>query len=238
MADSVALSALDWWAEAGVDTLVDDLPRDWLAAAPVAAAATTASRSDMPPVLPTPAAAVALPDTLEAFRAFLLADPFIPGPANARIDASGDPAAGIAVVVDMPEAEDRASGSLLSGEVGALFDRMLGAIKLERAQAYLIPFSPARPTTGRLSEAQLNALKPLLLHHLALAAPRKVLLLGDAPVQALLGQPAAKARDAEHALSIGTMRVPTVASIHPRLVSMKREWRPLIWADLQRFEKL
>ena len=237
MADSVALSALDWWAEAGVDTLVDDLPRDWLAAAPVATA-TAASLADVLPVLPTPAAAVTLPDTIEAFRTFLLAAPSIPGPANARIDAAGDPASGIAVVVDMPEAEDRTSGKLLSGEVGALFDRMLGAIKLERAQAYLIPFSPARPTTGRLSEAQIKALKPLLLHHLTLTAPRKILLLGDAPVQALLGQPAAKARDAEHVLSIGAMSVPTVASIHPRLVSMKREWRPLIWADLQRFEKL
>jgi len=41
MADSVALSALDWWAEAGVDTLADDLPRDWLTAAPISAAAET-----------------------------------------------------------------------------------------------------------------------------------------------------------------------------------------------------
>ena len=27
-----ALSALDWWREAGVDTLVDEEPRDWLRA--------------------------------------------------------------------------------------------------------------------------------------------------------------------------------------------------------------
>ena len=57
-------------------------------------------------------------------------------------------------------------------------------------------------------------------------------------MQALLGQPAAKMRDAEHQLPIGTQIVPTVATIHPRLVSLKREWRPLIWADLQRFESL
>lgn len=233
MADSVAMSALDWWAEAGVDTLADDSPRDWLAA--TANAATTAQ---IIPILPTPAAAVTLPETLAAMRALLLSDAAIPGPANARIDAAGDPASGVAVVVDMPEADDRASGSLLSGEVGALFDRMLGAIKLDRTQLYLIPFSPARPTTGRLSEAHIKALKPLLLHHLALAAPKKLLLLGDAPVQALLGQPAAKARDARHAVSIGGADLPAVATIHPRLVAMKREWRPLIWADLQRFETL
>lgn len=233
MADSVAVSALDWWAEAGVDTLADDLPRDWLAAP-----APAAPSAEIVPILPTPAAAVTLPETLEALRAFLLADAAIPGPANVRIDAIGDAASGVVVVVDMPEAQDRASGSLLSGEIGALFDRMLGAIKLERRQVYLIPFSPARPTTGRLSEAHIKALRPLLLHHLGLAAPRKLLLLGDAPVQALLGQPAAKARDAVHRVEIGGSDVPTVATIHPRLVAMKREWRPLIWADLQRFETL
>ena len=237
MIDGVALSALDWWAEAGVDMLADDSPRNWLAAAPVVPA-DDASVAEVLPVLPTPATSVILPETLDALRAFLLADAAIPGPANARIDAIGDPASGLVVVVDMPEAEDRISGSLLSGEVGALFDRMLGAIKLGREQIYLIPFSPARPTTGRLSEAHLKVLKPFLLHHLALVAPKKLLLLGDAPVQALLGQPAAKARDAEHRTSIGTKDVPTVATIHPRLVSMKREWRPLIWADLQRFEAL
>jgi len=237
MADSVALSALDWWAEAGVDTLADESPRDWLAAAP-APVSTIPARGETIPVLPTPATSVQLPDTLEALRAFLLADAAIPGPANARIDASGDPASAIAVVVDMPETEDRASGNLLSGEVGALFDRMMGAIKLERGQFYLIPFSPTRPTTGRLGEAHLKQLKPFLMRHLELAKPRKLLLLGDAPVQALLGRPAAKARDAEQSVSIGTLTVPTVATIHPRLVAMKREWRPLIWADLQRFEKL
>jgi DNA polymerase len=115
---------------------------------------------------------------------------------------------------------------------------MLGAIKLERGQIYLIPFSPARPTTGRLGEAQIKQLKPFLLHHIALARPRKLLLLGDAPAQALLGQPAAKVRDAVHQASVAALTVPTVATIHPRLVAIKREWRPLIWADLQKFEEL
>ena len=96
----------------------------------------------------------------------------------------------------------------------------------------------AAETTGRLSEAHIKALRPLLLRHLELAKPRKVLLLGDAPVQALLGQPAAKARDAAHDVQVGGSNVPVVATIHPRLVAMKREWRPLIWADLQRFETL
>jgi DNA polymerase len=234
MVDGVALSALDWWTEAGVDTFVDDDPRDWLAPAPAPSAepARVASPS------PVPAPPAVLPNTLQAFRAFLLTDGAIPGPATMRIDAIGDPANGIAIVVDMPEAEDRISGRLLSGEVGALFDRMLGAIKLTREQIYLIPFSPARPTTGRLAAPDIKTLAPLLIRHLTLAAPRKVLLLGDAPVQALLQRPAATAREAVHPVLLGQTEILAVASIHPRLVQLKREWRPLAWADLQRFETL
>jgi DNA polymerase len=229
MIDGVALSALDWWAEAGVDTLADDSPRNWLAAAPIVIEGVTA--------VSTQAKAV-LPDTLAAFRAFLLADVTIPGPVKGRVDASGDAASGLVIVVDMPESEDRASGILLSGEVGALFDRMLGAIKLGRDQVYLIPFSPVRATTGKLGDGELATLTPLLRHHLALVSPRKLLLLGDAPVQALLHKPAAQARDTVHQVAIGDRDVPTVASIHPRLVHLRRDYRTLAWADLQRFETL
>jgi DNA polymerase len=230
MTDGALLSALDWWAEAGVDTLADDLPRNWLATPP----ATEIAPLPVAPASPKPS----LPATLEAFRTFLLTDAAIPGPVSTRIDAAGDAASGIVVIVDMPEAEDRASGSLLSGEVGALFDRMLGAIKLGREQVYLIPFSPARPTTGRLSPAEIKPLTSVLLHHLTLVAPRKLLLLGDAPVQALLDLPAAKAREKVHSVTVAGAAVPAVASIHPRLVHMRRDYRALAWADLQRFEAL
>lgn len=230
MVDGVAFSALDWWAEAGVDTLADDLPRNWLTqpSTPAQPAAVAVA----PP--PSPA----LPETLDAFRAWLLADASVPGTARGRVDAAGDHSTGAVIVVDMPEAEDRTSGRLLSGEVGALFDRMLAAIKLSRADIYLLPFAPARSTTGRLTDADVLALAPLLRHHLALVKPRRLLLLGDAPVQALLRTPAAKAREAVHHVDVGDGPVAAVASIHPRLVHLRRDYRPLAWADLQRFAAL
>ncbi len=234
MVDGVALSALDWWAEAGVDVLVDDAPRDWLAPAPaIERSPVPGVPASAPTPLPTPA--TALPADLAAFRAWLLIDAAVPGPVAARLDAIGDPAQGDVVVVDMPEAEDRAAGALLSGEVGTLFDRMLGAIGLARASVYLLPLSPARPSIGRLREADLTALTPLLHHHLGLAAPRRLLLLGDAPAQALLRAPAARARDAVHQVEIGGRQVATVASFAPRMVHQSRDYRQPVWADLQRF---
>jgi uracil-DNA glycosylase len=229
MLDGAAMSALDWWLEAGVDTLVDEQPRDWLA--PIAPAVVSAAPADA-------AAPKALPNTLAAFRHWLLHEAELPGSVSARVDAAGDHAAGTVIVIDMPEDGDRAAGALLSGEVGALFNRMLAAIKLSREALYLLPFSPARPTVGRLNQADIATLTPLLLHHLALAQPKRLLLLGDAPAYALLQRPAARAREAVHKVEIGGHDVPAVVSIHPRLVNNRRDYRQHAWSDLQRFAEL
>jgi DNA polymerase len=237
VSDGLALSALDWWMEAGVDTIVDDLPHDWLSTArPVMSEAPSAAATA--PVVSAPAAADALPATLAEYRRWLIAEAPIPGQPDARIDAMGDPATGTMVIVDMPEADDRASGNLLSGEAGALFDRMLAAMKLDRAAIYMVPFSPARPAIGRLSESDCSILAPLMRHHIALAAPQRLLLMGDAPARALLGKPLAQARGETHSMEIAGITIPTIASFHPRFVLERPDYRKPAWADLQMFMAL
>jgi DNA polymerase len=228
--DGLALSALDWWAEAGVDTIVDDMPHDWLKADRPAVPEITAA--------PAPVAAPTLPATLADFRAWLLTDGAVPGPAAARIDASGDPATGTMVILDMPEAEDRATGTLLSGDSGLLFDRMLAAMKLDRTAIYLAPFAPARPATGRLTDADCATLAPLMRHHIALAAPKCLLLLGDAPAKALLGKPLAQARGPGQSIGVAGAAVPAAASFHPRFVLGRPDYRKPAWEDLQLFMAL
>lgn len=226
MEDRLAISALDWWREAGVDTFVEDDPRDWLAAtAPVRAE----------PAAPPPAEApAALPDDLGAFRRFLLADASIPGPPAARIDATGDPASGAMLVLDMPEASDRAEGRLLSGEVGQLFDKMLAAMGLSRETAYMAPLSPARSASGRLTPETIAALAPLMRHHVALARPKRLLLLGDAPARALLGLGCVEARGRTHDVD----GIPAIVSFHPRLLLQTPARKAAAWADLQLFMAL
>lgn len=244
MDDRLALSALDWWEEAGVDMFVDDAPRDWLAQPAVAPApvAAVANRPAAPSAGPQPVAIAtapaALPGDLAAFRAFLLADVSVPGPAAARIDATGDPASGAMLILDMPEQGDRASGRLLSGEVGQLFDKMLGAMGLSRDTAYLAPLSPARSASGRLTPEHIAALGALMRHHIALAAPRRLLLLGDAPTRALLGFPSMEARGRRHEVAGPAGPIPTIASFHPRLLVQTPSAKKAAWADLQLFMAL
>jgi uracil-DNA glycosylase len=229
MSDGVALSALDWWCEAGVDVLVEETPRDWLvnAAAAIVAAAPEA-------VTATAVPAARLPSDLPGFRRYLLEDAAIPGPPASRLDAAGDPASGTMVLVDMPEPGDRAAGTLLSGEPGALFDRMLTAMSLSRADLYLVPFAPACPASGRIDEATCRQLGELARHHVALVAPRRLLLMGNAPAVALTGQPLTRARSESHSIE----GVPTIVTFHPRLVADRPALRRDAWTDLQRFMEL
>ncbi|QJU59728.1 uracil-DNA glycosylase [Sphingomonas sp. AP4-R1] len=252
MEDRLALSALDWWEEAGVDMFVDDAPRDWLAQptpapepapsssthvapggsvrAPLAASAAPIAAAAPPPA--------ALPDDLAAFRRFLLEDASVPGPAAARLDATGDPASGAMLILDMPEQGDRAAARLLSGDVGQLFDRMLGAMTLSREIAYLAPLSPARSASGRLTPETIASLATLMRHHIALVRPKRLLLLGDAPTRALLGFGCVEARGRTHEIAGPTGAIPAVASFHPRLLIQTPDRKKAAWADLQLFMAL
>lgn len=234
MSDGAALSVLDWWAEAGVDTMIDEIPRDWLAAP---AAAESAAPSPAA-VAPAPPPVAALPTDLAGFRRWLLSDAGVPGPPARRLDAAGDPASATMLVIDMPEADDLAAGALLSGEAGALFDRMLVAIGLDRAAIYLAPFAPARPATGRIGDADCAALALLMRHHLALVRPQRLLLLGDGPARALTGLPLAQARGAVRQVESAAGTIPAIASFHPRFVLGRPDYRRPAWADLQLFMAL
>lgn len=218
-----ALSALGWWQLAGVDTLVDDAPRDWLTAPAKPAAA----------IQPTPEAAApaALPETLEAMRAFLASDPSLgDGP---RLAPEGDPASGLMLLVDMPEAGDAEAGQLLSGPAGLLLDRMLAAIGRDRASAYLAPITPARPAGGRIAPETAAAHARIALAHAALAAPRVLLLIGDGASRAVLGTEVARARGCLHALNLGGASMAAIATFHPRLLLQQPARKADAWADLR-----
>jgi DNA polymerase len=248
MDDRLALSALNWWEEAGVDMFVDEEPRDWLAQPATSAPLPIDAAPDRPPVAatspqsaaPHAAAAVpaALPADLAAFRRFLLQDASVPGPPAARIDATGDPASGAMLILDMPEQGDRAAEQLLSGEVGQLFDKMLGAMGLSRETAYLVPLSPARSASGRLTPDIVATLGTLMRHHIALVRPKRLLLLGDAPTRALLGFGCVEARGRSHEISGDFGQIPAIASFHPRLLIQTPDRKKAAWADLQLFMAL
>lgn len=212
-----AITALDWWREAGVDTLVEEEPRDWLRA----------------PAKPQPAAVrapSALPEDLQAFRRWLAESDSLPGAPGARLLPAGDPAGGLMLLADMPEAADTETGMLLSGDAGRLLDRMLGAIGRDRASVYLAAMSGIRLSARELETPKLVE---AARRHAALAAPRLLLLLGDAPSRGLLGMGFAEARGKTHGVNLGGTTVNAIATFHPRFLLQRPALKAAAWADLR-----
>ncbi len=221
--DAVA-SALRWWAEAGVDTIVDETPRDWLRPKPAAR-----EEARQTPAKDAP------PDQLDLFRAWLGGDAPLPyaSPSAPRICPAGDPAAGLMMMIDMPAAADCAAGTLLSGEAGRLFDRMLAAIGLERAAIYLASLSCLRSPDGRFDAVGAEECARIARHHVGLARPDRLLLMGDACARALLGMPMAKARGRWHQLATPAGPVNALVTLSPSYLLDQPAAKRHAWADLR-----
>jgi DNA polymerase len=227
-------SALDWWQEAGVDTLVDDAPRDWLSQpmpAPAAFAAAAAASAAAAPAVP---AAATMPDQLADFIAWRMGDaaPEVEW-RGVSIAASGPPDAAIMVLVDCPDKDDGDAGTLLSGAAGALFDRMLAAIGLSRETVHLAAVCAKRPVAGRMPRDTEARLSDISKHHIALVAPKRLLLLGNAASRAILGAEMPGTRGSLHSFNHRSGETGVVASFHPRFLLEKPVAKAEAWKDLQ-----
>jgi uracil-DNA glycosylase family 4 len=227
LSPSAAASVLQWWADAGVDVMVDESPRDWLR-----------PNKEAPAGLAPPAAPAEpqnkLPDQLDLFRGHLRDSISLPfaSPAAPRVCPAGDPTAGLMILTDMPAAEDCATGTLLSGNVGKLFDRMLAAIGRDRNSIYLASLSCIRSPDGRFTSEAAMQCTTLARHHIGLAGPRALLLFGDACSKALLGLGMAQARGRWHEVSTHAGPIRTIVSLPPSFLVNQPAYKGHAWADL------
>lgn len=222
-------STLAWWEEAGVDIVIDEAPRDWTARE-VSVAAKLAPAEQIPVVEQEKP----LPATLEAFVDWRFGGD---APETAWgepvVHVSGDPASPLMIVTDMPEGGDCDVGALLSGDAGRLFDRMLAAIGHDRASIYLVSLCIARPVTGLVPREIEARLAELARHHVALAAPKRLLLLGQTVSRAILGSDSRTGRGRLHLVNYQDGQSEAVATYHPRFLLTKPAAKADAWRDLQ-----
>jgi uracil-DNA glycosylase family 4 len=229
---NAAASVLDWWAEAGVDTLVEELPRDWLVPeerpVPLAAMQAIAAPATAEP-------APGYPDDYQQFIAYRMGEA-VPDAkwAPVRVAPAGDPAAAtLMVLTDVPEDGDAAAGRLLSGPEGRLLDRMLAAIGTSREQTLLASVCVARPLAGRVPRASATELEALAQHLVKIVRPRRLLLLGQTAGRAVLGPDGTGNGDCSHALNHGNLVCKAVATYHPRVLLERPMCKAEAWRDLQ-----
>jgi len=217
-----ARSALSWWLEAGVDIAIAEEPRNWLAS---------------PKSRATPAAKVAPPnivqpshETLAELRDWLASSVQLPlASATARrILPHGPEDAAVMLLSDAPTLDDLPAGQPIGGDAWALATRMLAAIGIAPEAAYSASLSCFHAPGTRMSAQDRETCAGIARRHIQLVKPRRLLLLGDGPAQALLGKRVIEARGRAHQVE----GVRTVATFHPRHLIKRPLDKALAWHDL------
>lgn len=234
MSGGTVLGALDWLVTAGVDVLVTDTPRQWLAAPPARPAPAAPSATPPAPRVAATARPAAsgpapgpdlsgitdLPALHEALAAFHhplrranLAPQLI----------TGATASGTLVIADQPDGQD--------SDAARLATRMLAAIGLtpdNHARGHLLPWSTgrqARPT-------DVAAFAPFLARAVDLLAPIRILAFGEQAL-AFAGESGQLNVRRGQWLDFRGRRL--LATFHPRFLLGHAELKALAWADLQTF---
>ncbi|MGX7952681.1 hypothetical protein ACWPM1_08945 [Tsuneonella sp. HG249] len=178
-------AALDWWREAGVDAVYHDEPRAWLADPQTSAHSpshtpTKVEKRAPPPDPPVPKIGglrEGWPSDLAAFRNWWLTEPSLDeGGLFPRIAPSGEAGAELMILVPMPEEDDR--DSLLAGPQGRLLNGFLNAAGLDTQQVYRAAVLSRHTPLADWAELERHGMGALLAHHVALARPKRLLVLG------------------------------------------------------------
>jgi DNA polymerase len=151
--------------------------------------------------------------------------------------ADGNPDAGLMLVGEGPGAEEDRAGKPFVGPSGRLLDRMLASIGLDRTRYLITNVIPWRPPGNRNpTDNEVLTCLPFLLRHIALARPRRLVLLGALATRAVTGSNAGIRRLRGRWIDVTIpglpAPVPALPMLHPayllRTPGAKRE----AWADM------
>lgn len=117
------------------------------------------------------------PQTLSDFRSWWLSnDTLDQGGIAPRVPPRGSAGAKLMVLVAEPEADDR--DTLLSGPLGRFLDAMLDAMGIAPENTYRASVLPRNTPLADWATLAKAGLGELTLHHVALAAPERVMVFG------------------------------------------------------------
>ncbi|PKP99516.1 MAG: uracil-DNA glycosylase [Alphaproteobacteria bacterium HGW-Alphaproteobacteria-13] len=246
----LAESYCDWWSLAGVDALVGEAPAGWLRVPPANDAGAPPKRTETaeePPPLPAalqpreeaeapaPREPVAFPGEWDAFRQWLAESPDVPGSQwdARRVLPVGEAGAPLMLLTAWPEIDDQRDGVLFSGAAGALLDMMLRAIGTTRGQCYAASLAVTRPPGGRCDARDGAELERLLWHHVALARPQRLLLIGGEIVRMAADRALADARGQLLDINCDGRKVESVAVAHPAMLLARPTHKAAAWDSLK-----
>ena len=224
-------AAFDWWRAAGVDYSYSDAPQNWITPpAPTPEASPTTAPA---PKLAAKPQAVFGGDPGHwatdhaGFVAWWLSEPSLDnGQVNRRVAPRGPIGAKLMVLVPEPELVD--SDVLLSGPQGKWLKMLLFAWGIGEDETYVASALPRHTPMADWDGLAAAGLGTLVGHHIGLAAPQRLLVLGNCILPLAAHDPAKKAFDSgvfEHK----GLHIPRMAAPEP--LSMRPPARERLWLE-------
>jgi len=139
------------------------------------------------------------------------------------------------IVGEAPGREEDLEGKPFVGRAGQLLDRMLAAIGLDRTKVYIANMVPWRPPGNRNpTPDELAQCAPFIHRQIELVAPKLLVTLGNVPTQALFetNQGITRMRGQWKTLSINSLSVPTLPTLHPAFLLRTPGAKAQAWKDM------
>ncbi|WP_156842391.1 uracil-DNA glycosylase family protein [Novosphingobium aquimarinum] len=249
-------AVLDWWREAGVDCDFVDEPKSWIDASGAAESSANQAPTDRGSMAPAndqappssreavsaprqiastsalaPSAHTippeSLPTDLAAFQQWWMQEPALDeGRTGQRIPPRGPHGAELMVLVPEPEVGDRER--LLSGPQGRLLEGFLQAAKFNADSVYHASFLPRHSPGTDWHGAEPAVLAPAVLRHIALAEPRRLLVLGF-NVLPLLGNEPPQGPASLAILKHEGVTIPMLAARALAGMDQRPFWKAALW---------
>ena len=157
---------------------------------------------------------------------------------NARnmVFSDGNPKSKIMLIGEAPGANEDEEGLPFVGRAGALLDKMLASINLDRKKVYISNIINYRPPDNRRpTDEEIKRYLPFISKHIEIINPKILVLLGSTAMNALIGNEVviSKMRGKWIEKKFGNCKTSVIITFHPAFLMRQPVQKKMAWIDLK-----
>ena len=150
--------------------------------------------------------------------------------------SDGNPKSKIMLIGEAPGANEDEEGLPFVGRAGALLDKMLAAIGLNRKKVYISNIINYRPPDNRRpTDEEIKRYLPFITKHIEIINPKILVLLGSTAMNALIGDEVviSKMRGKWIKKKFGNCTTSVIITFHPAFLMRQPAQKKMAWIDLK-----
>ena len=160
--------------------------------------------------------------------------------AKKLVFSDGNPNSELMIVGEGPGEKEDQMGKPFVGDAGALLNKMLKAIDIEREKIYITNVVNFRPPNNRKPEpAEITRYSEFLKTHISIINPKILVLMGSTAMESLFGSKIkiSKERGIWKELIVNNIKYLVMITFHPAYLLRQPDQKKYSWADLKEIRK-